>query len=157
MTVTILTASDRAAAGTYSDRSGPRIEELLRAAYPDAEVRRVLVRDETEEIEAAIKKELATGSDWIITTGGTGIGPRDRTVDATRRLLDRELPGIAEAIRAESLRETPMAVLSRGTAGMAGSSFIVNLPGSVGAVETGMRVLAPIMAHALSMRSGEGH
>jgi molybdenum cofactor synthesis domain-containing protein len=157
MIVTVVTVSDRASRGEYEDRSGPRIMELVTASHPDATVTRVVVPDEMVEIEAAMVHARDIGSDWIITTGGTGVGPRDVTVEATRRVIETELPGIAEAIRGASLAETATAVLSRGIAGMAGRTFIVNLPGSVGGVETGMRIVAPVMAHALSMVAGAGH
>jgi len=157
MVVTVVTVSDRASRGEYEDRSGPRVEELVREAYPDSTVTRVIVPDEIDRIVAALEGAVAGGADWIITTGGTGIGPRDITVEATRQVITRELPGIAEAIRAASLSETATAVLSRGIAGVAGSTFIVNLPGSVGGVGTGMRIVAPVMAHALAMREGSGH
>ncbi len=157
MKVAIVTVSDRAAAGVYADRSGPRIEELVREAHPDAELSRVVVRDERDAIITALRNGVTENSDWIITTGGTGIGPRDVTVEATREVIVTELPGIAEAIRSASLFETATAVLSRGIAGIASATFIVNFPGSVGGVETGMRVVAPIMAHALSMQQGGGH
>jgi molybdenum cofactor synthesis domain-containing protein len=157
MNVTVVTVSDRASRGEYEDRSGPRIVELVTASHPAAAVTRVVVPDEVVEIEAALAHARDAGSDWIITTGGTGVGPRDVTVEATRRVIETELPGIAEAIRAASLAETATAVLSRGIAGVTGRSFIVNLPGSVGGVETGMRIVAPIMAHALAMVDGAGH
>ena len=174
MTITIITVSDRARRGEYEDLSGPRIKELLREAYPDAVVSRALSSDDRAELEsvlsAAMRGDLLQSAqvslghpletavpDFIITTGGTGLGPRDNTPEVTRSLCDRELPGIAETIRAESYRETPMAMLSRAYAGMAGDTIVVNLPGSVKAVETGTRVLVPVMAHALRMRHGGGH
>lgn len=157
MTVTVVTVSDRASRGEYEDRSGPRIAELVTAHYPTAKLTSVVVPDEVDRIEEALVRARDGGSDWIITTGGTGVGPRDVTVEATRRVITTEIPGVAEAIRAASLAETAMAVLSRGIAGVTGRSFIVNLPGSVGGVETGMHIVAPIMAHALSMVDGAGH
>jgi molybdenum cofactor biosynthesis protein B len=157
MHVTVVTVSDRASRGEYEDRSGPRVEQLVLEAYPDSNVTRVIVPDEIEEVVAALDDAVTGGADWIITTGGTGVGPRDITVEATQQVITRELPGIAEAIRAASLAETLTAVLSRGIAGVAGSTFIVNVPGSVGGVQTGMKVVSPVMAHALAMREGGGH
>jgi molybdenum cofactor synthesis domain-containing protein len=156
MIVTVVTVSDRASRGEYEDRSGPRIMELVTASHPDATVTRVVVPDDGRD-RGCDGTRPGHRSDWIITTGGTGVGPRDVTVEATRRVIETELPGIAEAIRGASLAETATAVLSRGIAGMAGRTFIVNLPGSVGGVETGMRIVAPVMAHALSMVAGAGH
>lgn len=155
--VAVVTVSDRASRGEYEDRSGPRVEELVREAYAASQVTRVVVPDDMEQIVTVLKEAVANHADWIITTGGTGVGPRDITVEATRQVITRELPGIAEAIRAASLPETVTAVLSRGIAGIAESTFIVNLPGSVGGVETGMRIVAPVMAHAVAMREGGGH
>ncbi len=157
MTVTVVTVSDRASRGEYEDLSGPRIIELLRAAYPDTQVSGVICSDDTDELRRVLERSTTGGTDFVITTGGTGIGPRDRTPDVTEELCDRLLPGIAEAIRAESMKQTPMAMLSRGTAGMRGDTVLVNLPGSVKAVETGMRVLLPVMGHAVLMREGRGH
>ena len=155
MTVTVLTISDRASRGLYEDRSGPEIEAVLRARFPGIEIRREIVADERAQIEAAFRRHA--GSDFILTTGGTGIGPRDLTPEATSSWCDRELPGIAEALRARSLAETPMAMLSRATAGVKGRTILVNFPGSVKAARLGAETLAPVMEHALAMLRGEGH
>jgi molybdenum cofactor synthesis domain-containing protein len=155
VTVAVLAISDRASRLEYEDRSGPEIERELRARFPGIEVSRRVVPDEQEQILAAM--EACSSADFILTTGGTGISPRDVTPEATRRFCEKELPGIAEAIRAASLEETPAAMLSRATAGTRGRCIVVNFPGSVKAVRTGMRILAPVMEHALSMLRGEGH
>jgi molybdopterin adenylyltransferase len=128
---------------------------LLREAFPDSEIRREVVPDEIQAIKDAFERH--PNADFILTTGGTGISARDVTPEATCGFCERELPGIAEALRAESYRETPTAVLSRGFAGIRGNTIIVNFPGSVKAVRLCTRVLIPIMEHALSMLRGEGH
>jgi molybdopterin adenylyltransferase len=128
---------------------------LLREAFPDSEIRREVVPDEIQAIKDAFERH--PNADFILTTGGTGISARDVTPEATCSFCERELPGIAEALRAESYRETPTAVLSRGFAGIRGNTIIVNFPGSVKAVRLCTRVLIPIMEHALSMLRGEGH
>jgi molybdopterin adenylyltransferase len=153
--VSVITVSDRASRGEYEDLSGPEIERAVRGAFPDAHISGMVVPDEQDRILEALEK--SGPADFIITTGGTGISPRDVTPEATRRFCQRELPGLAETLRAESYRETPAAMLSRGFAGMRGASIVVNLPGSVKAVRLGMKVLLPVMEHALRMVRGEGH
>ena len=155
MTVAVITISDRASRGEYEDRSGPVIEKELAARFPGAEVRRLVVPDEPPAILAALQS--FAGVDFILTTGGTGISARDVTPETTARFCDRELPGIAEALRAASLAETPAAMLSRGYAGLRGTTIVVNFPGSVKAVRLCMAVLGPVMEHALKMVRGEGH
>ena len=155
MTVTVLTISDRASRGIYEDRSGPEIEAVLRARLPGIEIRREIVADEKAEIEAAFGRHAQV--DFILTTGGTGVGPRDVTPEATAAWCDRLLPGVAEALRAASARETPMAMLSRGTAGLRGRTIVVNFPGSPKAARLGAETLAPVMEHALSMLAGGAH
>lgn len=155
MTVSVVTVSDRASGGEYPDLSGPEIEGILLDAVPGIEVERLIVPDEEEAILAAFR--ASEGADWILTTGGTGPSPRDVTPEATRRWIDRELPGIAEALRAESYKETPNAVFSRGIAGMRGRQYVVNFPGSVKAVRLCASILAPLLEHGIRMASGEGH
>jgi molybdenum cofactor synthesis domain-containing protein len=155
MKVTVLTVSDRASRGEYEDLSGPEIEKMVREAYPDCHVTRVIVPDDEGPIRKGL--EESGDSDFILTTGGTGISPRDITPEISRDFCDRELPGIAEIIRAESYKETPMAMLSRGYAGYRARTVVVNFPGSVKAVRCCTRVLIPIMDHTLKMFRGEGH
>lgn len=155
MTVIVITISDRSSRGEYPDRSGPEIVSILREAFAGVRVATEVVPDEAEAIVAAFERYRQ--ADFILTTGGTGISSRDVTPEATRGYCERELPGIAEALRAESYRQTPTAVLSRGYAGIKGSTIIVNFPGSVKAVRLCTRVLIPVMEHALSMLRGEGH
>jgi molybdenum cofactor biosynthesis protein B len=153
--VTVLTISDRASRGQYPDRSGPAIEEALRARFPKVEILKEIVPDEPDRIRAAFQRH--SGSDFILTTGGTGVGPRDVTPEVTAAWCERELPGIAEALRARSLAETPLGMLSRGVAGLKGRTVIVNLPGSPQAARLGAETLAPVMEHLLAMLRGEGH
>lgn len=157
MKIRIVTVSDRASRGEYEDLSGPEIERLLALSYPTAAISREIVPDDEAEIAAALDRAAAGGADWILTSGGTGPSPRDRTPEATRSWMDREMPGIAEALRAESLRETPRAVFSRAVAGMRGSSFVVNLPGSPAAARLCASYLAPLLEHGAAMARGEGH
>ena len=155
MKIAVITISDRAYLGEYQDLSGPRIEQLISLAYPEAIIGREIVPDEADHILKAFQDYQ--GYDFIITTGGTGISPRDITPEVSRTFCDKELPGISEAIRSESIRETKNAMLSRAYAGMKENTILINLPGSVKAVETGLRVILPVLEHAERMLRGEGH
>ena len=155
MKVTVLTVSDRASRGEYEDLSGPEIERLLLNHYPDCRIARILVPDEADQISRALHQAL--GDDFILTTGGTGLSPRDITPDVCRQFCDRELPGIAEILRMESYRETPQAMLSRAYAGVKDQTIVVNFPGSVKAVRLCTQVLIPVMDHSAGMLRGEGH
>jgi molybdenum cofactor synthesis domain-containing protein len=155
--VAVITISDRASRGEYEDLSGPEIEKLVRTGLPGAEVTRAVVPDEADRIREALEAAAAAPADFILTTGGTGISPRDITPQVTREFCQVGLPGIAEALRAASLSETPSAMLSRGEAGMRGKAIVVNFPGSVKAVRLCTTVLLPVMEHALRMRDGQGH
>ncbi len=144
----MLTVSDRVSRGEAEDGSGDTLEGLLRA--DGYEVERRLVPDEVELIAAAIA-ELAEDAGLVLTTGGTGLAARDVTPEATRTVLEREAPGISQAIRADSIAKTPHGLLSRGVAGTIGSSLVVNLAGSPGACRDGYAVLAPALTHALKL------
>jgi molybdenum cofactor biosynthesis protein B len=152
VTAAILTVSDRVSRGEADDASGDLLEELLSADGHDVERR--VVPDEADEIAAAIE-ELAASSDVVLTTGGTGLAPRDVTPEATRTVLQREAPGIAEALRADSIAKTPHGLLSRGVAGVVGRALVVNLPGSPGGCRDGYAVLRPALDHAVLLLSDQ--
>ena len=151
-----VTISNRAAAGIYEDRSGPVLAELLRSA--GGAVDGPLVIPDGDAVAAALRDAVVAGYDVVVTSGGTGLTPADLTPEMTRRVLDREIPGIAEALRAAGAAAgVPAAILSRGLAGVAGQTLIVNLPGSTGGVRDGMAVLAPVLEHAVAQINGGDH
>ena len=152
MRAAVLTVSDRVSRGEAEDTSGDLLAELLRVDGYDVERR--VEPDEADLIAAAIE-ELAQSAALVLTTGGTGLAPRDVTPEATRTVLQREAPGIAEALRADSISKTPHGLLSRGTAGVSGGALVVNLPGSPGGCRDGYAVLRPVLGHALSLLGGE--
>jgi molybdenum cofactor synthesis domain-containing protein len=151
-----VTVSNRAAAGVYADRSGPVLVSLLEAAGCD-EVDGPIVVPDGEPVAVALSEAIANGYDVVVTTGGTGLTPTDRTPEMTRPLLDFEIPGIAEAIRAAGAGAVPAAMLSRGLAGVAGQTLLVNLPGSTGGVRDGMAILTRVLAHAVDQIRGGDH
>jgi len=149
----VLTVSDRVSRGEAEDRSGPRAAELAAAWGFAAEVR--VVSDGVAEVEAGLRSFLASGVALVLTTGGTGFGPRDLTPEATRRVIEREAPGLSEAMRAVTFGSNPHGMLSRGIAGIAGSAVVVNLPGSVKGVEESLAVIGPALRHACELVAGE--
>lgn len=153
--VAVITVSDRAFRGEYQDLSGPTIVELISESSLDANVSLTIVPDEDVQIQKAIQNNL--GRDYIITTGGTGISPRDLTPEVTERICEKSLPGIAEMLRYESFKETPNAVFSRGYSGVRGNTIIVNFPGSVKAVTTCTKLMLPVMEHGTKMLHGGKH
>ena len=152
MNAAVLTVSDGVHEGTREDRSGDTLAELLAGA--GFEVVRRIVPDDAPTITAAIA-DLSMEAAVVLTTGGTGFAPRDVTPEATREAIEREAPGIAEAIRADALVRTPHALLSRGVAGLRGATLVVNLPGSPGGCRDGFAVLAPALLHGLELASGD--
>lgn len=153
LTAAVLTVSDRSAAGLRDDASGPLLADLLQASGWKVAARRV-VPDDSAAIEGALTDLADLAIALVLTTGGTGLSPRDVTPDATRAVGDREIAGIAEAIRAAGLDETPHAMLSRATAAIRGRTLIVNLPGSPRGAESGFRILAPVLEHAVRLVAG---
>ncbi|MFE2272484.1 molybdenum cofactor biosynthesis protein B [Streptomyces lavendulae] len=151
----VVTASNRASQGVYEDRGGPLLAGALERLGFAVDGPRVV--PDGDPVELALREGVAAGYDVILTTGGTGISPTDRTPDATARVLDYEIPGIPQAIRAEGLEKVPTAALSRGLAGVAGRTLIVNLPGSTGGVRDGLAVLARILPHAVDQLRGGDH
>jgi molybdenum cofactor synthesis domain-containing protein len=152
MKAAVLTVSDGVHGGTREDRSGDTLAELLEGE--GFAVERLVVPDEADVIAAAIV-ELAARSAVVLTTGGTGFAPRDVTPEATRTVLDRDAPGIAEAIRADARGRTPHALLARGLAGLRGGTLVVNLPGSPGGCRDGFAVLQPALVHGIELAAGD--
>ena len=153
----VITVSDRSHGGLRHDTSGPVLAELLQSELGFSEAEVVVVPDEIPEIEAALRDAIAAGVDLVVTTGGTGFAPRDVTPEATRRVLDKQAPGLAEALRQFNRDTVPTTILSRAVAGVAGGSIVVNLPGSTGAVRDGIAVLQPVIGHAIVQLRGGDH
>jgi molybdenum cofactor synthesis domain-containing protein len=158
--VAVVTVSDRCSRGEAQDRSGPLLVELL-AASGWTRVATALVPDGAEQVRAVVARLVGEGARLVLTTGGTGVAPRDRTPEGTRLVVDQELPGIAEELRRRGAEHVPTAVLSRGVAGTApgpgGRALVVNLPGSTGGVRDGWAVLEPLVPHVLAQLAGGDH
>ena len=162
MLAAVITVSDRSAAGEREDAAGPAIERAL--ADAGFQPTRSIVADGADSVAGALRAAIGQGARLVITTGGTGVGPRDRTPEGTRAVLDREVPGIAEELRRIGASETPGGMLSRGVAGVvdgspeaSGRALIVNLPGSPKAVASGMPVILSVAAHVLDQLGGGDH
>lgn len=152
----VITVSTRAASGVWDDRSGPVLRDGLAAM--DLEVDGPVVVADGEPVEAALRDAVASAYDLVVTTGGTGLTPSDLTPEMTARVVEREIPGVAEAIRAAGVAKgVPTAILSRGIAGQAGRTLVVNLPGSTGGVRDALEVLAAVVPHALDQIPGSDH
>jgi molybdopterin adenylyltransferase len=154
MLIAVLTVSDRCARGLMTDTAGPAVAARVKTQWPDAELRTRLLEDDEDAIAAALEELSAQGAALVLTVGGTGLGPRDRTPEATRRVIDREAPGIAEAMRVRGAESNPYAWLSRGVAGLRGRTLIVNLPGSLRGAEEGWMSIAALVRHGIEVAGG---
>ena len=155
MNAAVITVSDKSYAGKREDISGPLVAESLRALGATV-LEQIVVPDEEDLLVSTMSRLAGSGDvDLIITTGGTGLAPRDRTPEATMQVIDRPAPGLAEVLRFEGHKKTPLAVVSRGVAGLRGRCLIINLPGSTGAVRDGMEILGGVLPHAIQMARGE--
>ncbi len=154
MLIAVITVSDRCARGEMTDTSGPAIQARVKEEWPGAEMRALLLEDNADAIAAALEELCAQDADLVLTAGGTGLGPRDRTPEATRRVIDREVPGLAEAMRAKGAERNPYAWLSRGVAGLRGRTLIVNLPGSRRGAEESWMAVAALVRHGMEIAGG---
>ena len=154
MLLAVLTISDRCSQGLLQDTAGPSVVALLRQHWPVAEIRTGLLPDDEDAIAARLAELSQQGACLILTVGGTGLGPRDRTPEATRRVIDREAPGLAEAMRFSGAERNPFAWLSRAVAGLKGSTLIVNLPGSRRGAEESLSSIVDLIHHGLDVAAG---
>ena len=150
----VITVSDACSRGEREDDSGAALVELLEGSSAEVVEKKILSDDLEPLVQTLEMLSRRSDVNLIVTTGGTGLGPRDNTPEATRRMIEREAPGIAEAIRAESLKVTPMAMISRGVAGVASGTLIINLPGSPKAVRESFAVIKPVLAHSVDLLAG---
>jgi molybdopterin adenylyltransferase len=154
MLFAVLTISDRCSRGEMTDTAGPAVVALLGQHWPDAEINTGLFPDVEDAIVAELRRLCESGAALILTAGGTGLGPRDRTPEATRRVIDREAPGLAEVMRSQGALSNKYAWLSRGVAGMKGATLIVNLPGSKRGAEESLSTILPLLKHGIEVAAG---
>jgi molybdopterin adenylyltransferase len=154
MLIAVLTVSDRCSKGLLTDTAGPAAAALLKSQWPDAEIRTALLADEEDAIAAWLEEVSSHGAALALTVGGTGMSPRDRTPEATRRVIEREAPGLAEAMRANGAKSNQFAWLSRGVAGLKGNTLIVNLPGSKRGAYESLESILPLLRHAVEVAGG---
>ena len=156
MLLAVITVSDRCSQGLMTDTAGPAVVALLRGQWPDAEIRTALLPDDEDAIASMMSDLVKQGASLILTAGGTGFGPRDRTPEATRRVIDREAPGLAEAMRAIGATQNKYSWLSRGVVGLKGTTLIVNLPGSERGAEESLGNILSLLKHGIEVAAG-GH
>ncbi len=154
MLLAVLTISDRCSQGLLEDTAGPAVVALLLQNWPDAEIRTGLLADDEDAIAASLAKLSEDAAALVLTVGGTGLSPRDRTPEATRRVIDREAPGLAEAMRSLGAHSNPFAWLSRGVAGLKGRTLIINLPGSKRGAEQSLSSIIALVRHGLEVAEG---
>jgi molybdopterin adenylyltransferase len=154
MQFAVITVSDRCSQGLMTDTAGPAVAALLQREWPAADIRAELLPDDEQRIAAALVRLCDGGAALVLTVGGTGMGPRDRTPEATRQVMEREAPGLAEAMRANGANQNPFAWLSRGVAGLRGNALIVNLPGSRRGAEESLAGVIALLRHALEVAAG---
>jgi len=154
MLIAVITISDRCSQGLMTDTAGPAVAAMARREWPQAEVRGSLLADDEDAIAAALEELEQAGAALALTVGGTGLGPRDRTPEATRRTIDREAPGLAEAMRAKGAERNQYAWLSRGVAGLRGNMLVVNLPGSRQGAAESLEAILPLLRHGIEVAGG---
>jgi molybdenum cofactor synthesis domain-containing protein len=154
MLLAVVTISDRCSRGEMTDTAGPAVVALLREHWHQAEIVTALLPDDEDAIAAELLSLCRAGAALVLTAGGTGLGPRDRTPEATRRIIDREAPGLAEAMRAEGAKSNRFAWLSRGVAGLKGTTLIVNLPGSKRGAEESLLSILALLKHGIEVAAG---
>jgi molybdenum cofactor synthesis domain-containing protein len=154
MLLAVLTISDRCSQSLLTDTAGPAVVDLLKQQWPDVEIQASLLPDDEVAIYAWLEEVASRGAALVLTVGGTGLGPRDRTPEATRRVIDREAPGLAEAMRANGATKNQFAWLSRGVAGLRGKTLIVNLPGSKRGAEESLSSILSLLRHAIEVAGG---
>jgi molybdopterin adenylyltransferase len=154
MLLAVLTVSDRCSQGLARDTAGPAVTALMSQEWPDAQTATALLPDDEDKIAAQLEHWSSKNAALILTVGGTGMSPRDRTPEATLRVLDRQAPGLSEAMRAKGAQSNPFSWLSRGVAGLKGTTLIVNLPGSKRGAEESLAAILPLLRHAIDVAAG---